>query len=183
MQQAYARRKFLKNVALTSTGIMFLSSTSVLQAFNTKEILPEELNATSSLKVDMRKQWLSNNYVTIIGKLFSKDKSIDLSKTSVEVWHLSPDLKEEYRANVQVHANGEYSFVTDFPGRAKHSNAKVYFKFSNQSKVVEAVLTIDNYYAYINDQYYADNLALEEKLLPKTQIIKNEKYITFNTII
>jgi hypothetical protein len=183
MEQTYARRKFLKNVALTSTGVIFLSSTSILQAFGPKGKTPDESNTFANQKSDMRKQWLSDNYVTIQGRLHSHDSFKDFSKTSVEVWHLSPDNSEEYRANIKVNANGEYSFVTDFPGRTEGKSPRLFFKMVNENKVINAELILSSFGANINDQYYVNNLGLGDKLFPTTHIINNEKYINFNTLI
>jgi hypothetical protein len=183
MEQIFARRKFLKNVALTSTGVIFLSSTSILQAFGPKGKNLDDSNTFANQKSDLRKQLLSDNYVTIQGRLHSHDSLKDFSKTSVEVWHLSPDNSEEYRANIKVNANGEYSFVTDFPGKTEGKNPRLFFKIVNQTKVINAELILNNFGAYVDDKYYVDNLALGDKLFPKTYIINNEKYINFNTLI
>ena len=183
MEQTYARRKFLKNVALSSTGVMFLSSITGMQAFNQISKFADGNNALAIQKMDLRKQWLSDNDVTIHGKIYAKNHLTDLSKTTVEVWHLSPDNIEEYRANIGVNANGEYSFVTDFPGKTEGKNPRLFFKIVNQTKVINAELILNNFGAYINDTYYVDNLTLGDKLFPTTYIINNEKYINFNTLI
>lgn len=184
MENLYARRNFLKNVALTSTGVLFLSSTSILQAFNKKECPFEGYNPYSEEKTDLRKFLLTDNHVTIKGKIFCKSTLKELSNATIEVWHLSPNSKRYgHQAKLKVNSNGEYSFITDFPNKEIGKYAKVYFKITNDNKVTFTELSITNDNAFINNKHYQDNIQLGDYLFPTNKTISNQKIITFNNLI
>ncbi len=184
MENLYARRNFLKNVALTSTGVLFLSSTSILQAFNKNECPFDGYNPYSEEKTDLRKFLLSDNHITIKGMVFNKSNLNALSNATIEVWHLSPNSKRYgHQAKMTVNSNGEYTFITDFPNRELGKYAKVFFKISSGDKVTFTELSLSNDDAFINHKHYAENIQLGDNLLPTFKIVNNQKIITFNTVI
>lgn len=184
MENLYARRNFLKNVALAGSGVAFLSSTSILQAFNGSDCPYEGYNPYSEEKTDLRTSVFSGNHITITGKVYSKANLNPVSNATVEVWHLSPNSKSyRHQAKMKVNQNGEYAFVTDFPNRESGRYAKVFFKITEGTKVTFTELSLSDNNAYVNDKHYAEHIELGNDMFPTNKIINNQNIITFNTII
>lgn len=183
MENVYARRNFLKNVALATSGVAFLSSTSILQAFNKDGCPYEGYNPYSEEKADLRSSVLFGNHITIKGKIFSRSNT-PASQTTLEVWHLSPG-SEKYRhqAKVRVNQDGEYSFVTDFPNREKGKYPKVFFRISNGTQVTYTELSLTENDAFINHKHYDENRELGADMFPTLKTVNNQKVVTFNTLI
>ncbi len=184
MENLYARRNFLKNVGLAASGVAFLSSTSVLQAFDKNDCPYEGYNPYAEEKTDIRKSVFSGNHITVKGKVLTKSNLAPASDATIEVWHLSPNsTKYRHQAKMKVNQDGEYSFLTDFPEKEKGRYAKIFFKVSQGNNITftELSLTEDN--AYINHKHFADHLGLKEQMFPTNKTINNEKVITFNTLI
>lgn len=183
MENLYARRNFLKNVALATSGVAFLSSTSILQAFNGNEGPYEGYNPFSEEKTDLRLSAFSGNHITIKGKVFNKSGSA-VSQAKVEVWHLSPDSdKFRHQAKMNVDKNGEYSFITDFPDRQPGRYPKIYFKISQGNNVTFTELSLTETNAYINHRHYAQNQVLGNAMFPAEEKIGNQRVVTFNTVV
>lgn len=184
MENLYARRKFLRNMAFAGSGVAFLSSTSILQAFNADDCPFEGYNPYSEEKTDLRNSVFFGNHITIKGKIFSKSNLKGASQATVEVWHLSPDSnKYRHQAKLKVNQDGEYSFVTDFPNREKGKYAKVYFKITDGGNTTFTELSLSGQDAYINGKHYAAHKALEDAMFPVSETINNERIVTFNSLI
>lgn len=184
MENLYARRNFLKNVALAASGVAVLSPTSVLQAFNKGDCPYEGYNPFAEEKADMRLSKFSGNHVTIEGKILSKSNLSAASGATLEVWHLSPDSsKYRHQAKIKLDENGAYRFITDFPNKEAGKYPKMFFKISEGNKVVFTELSLTTTDAYINDKHYAENKALKEDMFPTTAYVNNQHVVTFNTLI
>jgi protocatechuate 3,4-dioxygenase beta subunit len=184
MKEMYERRNFLKNVAMAASGVVFLSSTSILQAFNSNECPFEGYNPYSEEKTDLRTSTLFGNHVLIKGTLFDKKNLNALSKATIEVWHLSPNSKKfRHQAKMNVSTTGEYSFITDFPNRETGKYAKVYFKITNNEKVYFTELSLSNDNAFINNKHYEENKILGDKLIPSNKIVNNQATVNFNIAV
>ena len=183
MENMYARRNFLKNAALASSGVLFLSSTSMVRAF-ANDCPFDGYNPYTEDKTDTRASSLFGNHVVIKGKIFDKMSLKELSTAKVEVWHLSPNSKRyNHQAKMKVTPNGEFNFITDFPNREKGKFPKVYFKVTSHGKVyfTELSLTKDN--AFIDSKHFQENLVLGKKLLPTNRVVNNVPTITFNIAV
>lgn len=184
MENLYARRNFLKKVALAGSGVAFLSSTSILQAFNGNDCPYEGYNPYSEEKTDLRASVFSGNHITITGKVYSKSNLNPVSNAIVEVWHLSPNSKRyRHQAKMKVNQNGEYTFITDFPNRELGRYPKVFFKITDGHKVTFTELSISNNNAYVNQKHYEENIELGNNLFPTNKTINNQQIITFNNLI
>ena len=184
MKNMYTKRSFLKNVAFVSTGVAFLSSTSILNAFNGNDCPFDGYNPYSEEKNDLRNFFSSGNTVTVKGTIFNKSNLEELSNATIEVWHLSPNSKKYgHQAKMKVNSNGGYSFITDFPNREIGKSAKVYFKISCNNKVTFTELSMCSNFAYINNKHYTENRVLGEKMLPNNQVINGQRTIDFNIVI
>lgn len=184
MENLYARRNFLKNVALAGSGVAFLSSTSILQAFNGSDCPYEGYNPYSEEKTDLRTSVFLGNHITITGTVFSKLNLMAASQAKVEVWHLSPNSKNyRHQAKINVNQNGEYTFITDFPNRESGRYAKVFFKITEGTKVTFTELSLSDSNAYVNHKHYAEHIELGNDMFPTTKTINNQKIITFNNLI
>ena len=184
MENMYARRNFLKNVALVTSGVAFLSSTTIAKAFNKEECPYDGYNPYAEEKADIRLSTLFGNHVKIEGQIFDKINLKELNTATVEAWHLSPN-SEKYRhqAKIAVNNNGEYSILTDLPNKEKGKYPKVFFKVSTHNRVYFTELSIAGNNAYVNHKHYEDNLALGEKLFPTHKINNNVTTIKFNIAV
>jgi hypothetical protein len=183
MENMYARRNFLKNAALASSGILFLSSTTMVRAFE-NQCPFEGYNPYSEDKTDSRVSSLFGNHVVIKGKVFDKMSLKEVSTAKVEVWHLSPNSTSYgHQAKMKVTPDGEFNFITDFPNRETGKFPKVYFKVTSNDKVyfTELSLTADN--AFINNKHFEENLVLGKNLLPTNRLVDNVPTITFNIAV
>jgi hypothetical protein len=184
MENMYARRSFLKNVALAGSGVAFLSSTSILQAFNGSECPFDGYNPYAEQKADIRLSTLFGNHVKIEGQIFDKISLNEISTATVEVWHLSPDSqKYRHQAKLIVNQNGAYSILTDLPNKEQGKLPKVFFKITVNDRVYFTELAIASNNAYINHKHYEDNLVLGEKLFPTHQVKNNVTTIKFNIAV
>lgn len=183
MENLYARRNFLKNVALVTSGVAFLSSTSVLQAFN-NECPYEGYNPYSEEKTDLRISTLFGNHITVQGKIFDKQNLKELTSATIEVWHMSPNsTKFRHQAKMNVSNNGEFNFITDFPNKEQGKYAKVYFKVSANNRVYFTELSVTKDNAFINGKHYEENKMLGNDMFPTNRLISNQQIITFNIAV
>lgn len=184
MENQYARRNFLKNVALASSGVAFLSSTSILSAFNGNNSPFEGYNPYAEQKTDLRTSTLFGKHVTVKGKIFDKTNLKENASATVEVWHLSPNSKNyKHQAKMKVDANGNYNFITDYPNREEGKYSKIYFKVTSNDKIYFTELNICSNNAYINDKHFKDNIVLENNLFPTHKTSDNLTTINFNIAI
>lgn len=184
MENLYERRNFLKNIALAASGVAFLSSTSMVQAFNKKESHFEGYSSNFDEKTDLRSSIFNQNFITVKGKVFDKIFLSENSSSVIEVWHLSPKSKKfNHKAKMKVNANGEYSFITDYPNREEGKYTKIYFKVTNNDKVYFTELNICSNNAYINDKHYDENKMLGDKLFPTHKVVNNHTTINFNIAV
>lgn len=184
MENVNARRNFLKNVALATSGVAFLSSTSVLQAFDGGNSPYEGYNPYSEEKTDLRSSAFFGNHIIIKGRVLGKSNLKSVSKAKIEVWHLSPNSgKFRHQAQMTANENGEYAFITDFPDREKGKYPKVFFKITDGRKVTFTELSLTETNAYINHKHYAENKMLGDKMFPVMDSANNQKTITFTTVI
>jgi hypothetical protein len=184
MENVYARRNFLKNVALVSTGVAFLSSTTIGNAFSKEECPYDGYNPYAAAKADMRLSSLFGNHVKIEGQIFDKISLNEISTATVEVWHLSPDSqKYRHQAKLKVNQNGAYSILTDLPNKEQGRLPKVFFKITVNDRVYFTELAIASNNAYINHKHYEDNLALGSELFPTHQVNNNLTTIKFNIAV
>jgi hypothetical protein len=184
MENVYARRNFIKNIALTTTGVALLSSSSIAQAFTGNESPFEGYNPYSEEKTDLRKFSLFENSVTVKGTLFNKSNLKELSKATIEVWHLSPNSKKyNHQAKMKVNDKGEYSFITDFPNNETGRYPKVFFKITTNEKTYFTSLSLTKDNAFIDQKHYEENTVLGEKLFPTNKQINNQATVTFNIAV
>lgn len=184
MENLYARRNFLKNVALATSGIAFLSSTTVLEAFNNDECPFEGYNPYAEQKTDLRVSTLFGNHITVKGKIFDRQTLRELPSAVVEVWHMSPQsTKFRHQAKMNVSNNGEFNFITDFPNKEQGKYAKVYFKIATNNKVYFTELSVTNDNAFINEKHFEENQVLGNQMFPTNRMINNEQIITFNIAV
>ena len=180
MENLYARRNFIKNVAITTTGVALLSSTSIMQAFNGNESPFEGYNPYAEDKTDLRKFSFIENSITIKGNLYNKANLKELSKATIEVWHLSPNSKKyNHQAKMKVNEKGEYTFITDFPNNETGKYPKVFFKISTNEKTYFTSLSLTKDNAFIDHKHYEDNFVLGDKLFPTNK----QETITFNIAV
>jgi protocatechuate 3,4-dioxygenase beta subunit len=184
MENVYARRNFIKSVAITTTGVALLSSTSIMQAFNGNESPFEGYNPYAEEKTDLRKFSFIENSIIVKGTLFDKSSLQQLSKATVEVWHLSPNSKKyNHQAKMKVNEKGEYSFITDFPNNETGRYPKVFFKISTNEKTYFTSLSLTKDNAFIDQKHYEENSVLGEKRFPTNQQINNQATVTFNIVV
>jgi hypothetical protein len=184
MENSYPRRNFLKNVAMVTSGVAFLSSSTIARAFSNQDCPFDGYNPYAKEKTDMRVSTLFGNHVKIEGQLYDKSSLHRLTNATVEVWHLSPN-SQKYRHQAKLVANqdGEFCVLTDLPNKEKGKLPKILFKVSTSEKVYFTELSIATNNAYINHKHYEDNLILGDKLFPKLHINNNISTIKFNIAI
>jgi hypothetical protein len=184
MKNLYERRNFLKNITIAASGVAFLSSTSMLQAFNKNDSPFEGYNSNFEEKTDLRTSIFNNKFVTVKGKIFDKNNLSEKSESLIEIWHLSPNSKNfNHKAKMKVNANGEYSFITDYPNREEGKYTKIYFKVTNGDTAYFTELNICGNNAYINDKHYDENIMLGENLFPTHKVYNNNTTINFNIAV
>lgn len=181
MEQTFERRKFLKNLAFTSTGVMFLTSSPILNAFNKGVDAFVDID-NSIYTLDLRENLLNDSSITINGKIFSKENFNDFTNVLLEIWLLNTKDLEANREKIRVNSNGDYRFIIDFP-KTKNLKKKIYFKLTLNNKCTISELTITNNGVYINDQHYVNNYMLGDKLFPEVQKHNNMTTINFNSAI
>jgi len=183
MENLYARRNFLKNVALVTSGVALLSPT-IVQAFNTVECPYEGYNPYSQEKSDLRVSTLFGNHIVVKGKVFDKNNLKELSNATLEVWHMSPNSsKFRHQAKLKVNSSGEFNFITDFPNREQGKFAKVYFKVSTTDRVYFTELSVTKDNAFINEKHFEENKALGDHRFPTNRLENNQQTITFNIAV
>ncbi|NNE27167.1 MAG: hypothetical protein HKN09_10010 [Saprospiraceae bacterium] len=183
MKTKLSRRSFVENLTLATSGIALLSSTSFLNAFNSKTDVLEGYNPYAGTNPDMR-QGIFENYIKVTGTVYSKETEQPISGALVEVWHLSPNSKKyRHRAKLKTDANGQYSFLTDPPNKEKGQMPAIHFKLSTVNDSYCSRLWIHKNTAFISSEHWARNQGLGDRLLPKKEIHTFHETITFNLSI
>lgn len=183
MEDLYARRNFLKNVALATSGVA-LFSPAIVQAFDQVECPFEGYNPYSEEKSDLRVSTIFGNHIVVKGKVFDKNNLKELSNATVEVWHMSPNsTKFRHQAKLKSSSNGEFNFITDFPNREQGKFPKVYFKVSTDTRVYFTELSVTKDNAFINEKHFEDNKMLGDDRFPTNRLVNNQQTITFNIAV
>ena len=86
-------------------------------------------NPYAESKTDLRASKWFGNHLMVSGKVYKKNNQIPMEELRLEVWHLSPNsTKYRHQAKLITNEAGEYSFITDFPGREAGKMSRIYFK-------------------------------------------------------
>ena len=184
MKNSISRRLFLENTSKFSTGIVLLSSTSVLNALTNNESPFEGYNPYADKKTDLRTSGIFDEHVTVKGKIYDELGSYTIPNASIEVWHLSPNSnKYRHMAKLKTNELGEYQFITDFPNREPGKMSRIYYKISNKERSYFTEISMNQFGAYISGEHWAKNKRLGEKLFPEKDTFLNHTTITFNLSI
>ncbi|MEP6262887.1 MAG: hypothetical protein ABJ092_15020 [Gillisia sp.] len=176
MNKISSRRLFIKNMSFVSLGAIYLCSTNDLNALNPKNLFPG-YNPYSPYKTDLRDSKFFGDHLNISGRIYSKKDLSLLEKVRLEVWHLSPiSLKYRHHGKLEINSNGEYFFLTDFPGKENGKSARIYFKLSNENSSYTTQLLVTRSNAFITGDHWKENQILGDQLLP----VKNNTNIQFN---
>ena len=175
------RRLFIRNSTLATLGASLFSSTLI--ANNLINETSPFVNIDKRTN-DLRASTLFGKHVTVKGTIFDSKGVNPLSNGIVEVWHLSPSLKnKKYTTKIKTNEWGEYSFITDFPNKEKGKSPRIYFKVSNGNKEYSTELVLTDFGAYITGKHWEENNQLGKKLYPIKEGSKNSSKITFNISI
>ncbi len=184
MEYKSSRRIFLRNSAIATTGIAFLSSTTFANSLTSKTSPFEGDNPYAEEKTDLRSSSLFGKHITVKGKIFDSTGTFVLSNVTVEVWHLSPNSRKfKHKAKLKTNVLGAYFFVTDFPNKEIGKCSRIYFKVSNGTSNYFTELLITNSDAYISEKHWEENNQLGENLFPIKEGTINSSTITFNRSI
>lgn len=179
-----SRRLFLRKSAMATTGAVFLSSTSVINALTLESSPFNGYNPYAEEKTDLRASSLFGDHVTVTGTIFDKTGISPVPNVLIEVWHLSPNSnKYGHKAKLRTNEKGEYQFITDFPNKEEGKMPRIYFKVSSKNDTYYTDLAINNFGAIISDKHWEKNNQLGEKLFPKKGSILGQTIITFNISI
>jgi len=181
MKNNTSRRLFLRNSAIATTGMAFLSSTSVLHALTREESPFEGYNPYAETKTDLRASRFFGKHITVKGKIFDKNGTFSIANAKVEVWHLSPNsTKYRHRAILKTNNSGEYQFITDFPNREYGKIARIFFKVSKNETSYFTELFVSDFGANISGKHWEENNKLGKELFPKKETFFNKTTFTFN---
>ncbi|MBT8188697.1 MAG: hypothetical protein HKP38_11375 [Croceitalea sp.] len=181
MEKHSPRRTFLGKALVASAGLACISSTSVIRAFEGAQSPFEGYNPYIEEKNDLRNS-LFGKEVALKGVIYDTNGKQPVSNALVEIWHLSPNsTKYRHRGKVRTNAKGEYSFITDWPQRAKGSMPRVYFKVSHEGISTFTELLFNDYGAHITGKHWEAHKHLgDAQLFPRTKSFLNETVIKFN---
>lgn len=184
MKTQPSRRLFLRKTAFATTGIVMISSTSILNAFSVDNSPFMGYNAYAEEKTDLRSSSFSEKYITVKGKIYDKNGLFSMPHTTIEVWHLSPNSsKYRHQGKMKTNDTGEYHFITDFPNKEEGKASRVYFKVSTNETTYFTELLLNDFGAHITGKHWEENRQLGEKLFPLKEGSKKSSTITFNISI
>lgn len=180
MKNTTARRSFLRNTFLATTGITLLSSGETLQAFTFNSSPFKGYNPYVEPTYDLRNSSFTDFHLVIEGTIYSK-QNLEVAEADLEVWHLSPHSeKYRHRGKLTTDAQGRYRFLTDFPNREEGKMPRIYFKISSEGRSYFTELLLKKEEAFITGKHWEENRNLEEKLFPTTKTYLNQTTINFN---
>ncbi len=178
MKRSTSRRSFLQKTAIATTGLAFVSS-NLVSAF-ASETPFDGYNPFSEEKTDLRTT-IFDRHVRVKGVLYDSTGSFPLEGATIEVWHMSPNSKKyRHRAKFNTDANGEYSFITDFPNNEVADTARIYFKVNHNQGSYFTELAVGEAGAYITSKHWEENQDLGDKLFPTSETFLNTTTINFN---
>lgn len=184
MDYVRSRRLFMRKLGLASAGISIFSSSNVLNAFTLDNSEFPGYNPYSEAKTDLRLSKFSGKHITVEGTIYCKDNLNPLDGVKMEVWHLSPNsAKYRHQAKLMTNKAGEYSFITDFPGREAGKMSRIYLKISNRNSSYSTELLMNDTGAHITGEHWGKNNTLGEKLFPVKEGSINASTIVFNISI
>lgn len=184
MKNKRSRRLFIRNVSLASLGAVYLSSAPSLSAFSLDKCKFHGYNPYAEYKTDLRVSKFLGKHITVEGKIYCKDNLTPLDGVKMEVWHLSPNsAKYRHQAKLITNKAGEYSFITDFPGREAGKMSRIYLKISNRDSSYSTELLMNDSGAHITGEHWEENNTLGEKLFPVKEGSINASTIVFNISI
>jgi protocatechuate 3,4-dioxygenase beta subunit len=178
MKDNPSRRNFFKTSGIVAAGVLLFSvgATKYCMADTVAEY--ELTNGTPDLRT------FGNKHITIKGNVYDKTGTNTVHGAIVEIWHLSPGLKEyKHRAKVITNSKGEYKFITDLPDRDPGMMPRVYFSISHESSSYTTELLINDNGAHITGKHWEKNNQLGQKLFPKKEMLANHSIITFDITI
>lgn len=181
MKENSSRRLFLRNTALATTGIAFISSTQTVSALTNVQVPYSGYNPYIEEKTDLRSFLATEKIVEVKGKIYDTSGENILTNATVEVWHLSPNsTKYRHRGKTITNSNGEYNFITEMPNREEGKMPRIFFKVSSagQEYFTELLLGITG--AHITAKHWEENKLPQRKLFPKTTIQSGKTSIYFN---
>ena len=173
----------MQKSAIATTGIALLSS-NVVNAL-TDNCPYEGYNPYTDTKTDMRTVSFGQ-HIKVKGSIYDKTGLSPISNAKIEVWHLSPNSsKFRHRGKLKTNAEGEYSFITDFPDKEQGKSHRIYFKVSNTNKTyfTELILGSTSPSSYITSKHWEENQELGKKLMPVSEKFLNTTTINFNISI
>lgn len=180
MKSTRSRRLFIRNVSLASLGAVYLSSTPSLSAFTLDDRSFDGYNPYAEEKTDLRVSKLLGKHIKVKGKIYCKNNITPIEGAKLEVWHLSPNsTKYRHHAKLTTNKAGEYSFITDFPGKEAGKMSRIYFKLSKGDTAYTTQLLLNDRGAHITGKHWEKNHHLGELLLP----VKEQSNIQFNISI
>lgn len=182
MEKTTPRRSFLLNTIKAGAGMALLTSTNTLFAGSSGASSPfQGYRPFSEAKTDLRQEFIGKN-VAVAGRIFNSSGKRPLVNVKVEVWHLSPQSgKYRHRAQFYTDAAGNYSFITDMPGRELGKYHKIYFKLSQGERTAFTELSFNSWGAHISDKHWEANQGLDHALLfPTSETFLDTQQIQFN---
>jgi hypothetical protein len=183
MKNNTSRRLFLRNTAIATTGMAFLSSSTVLHALTNEESPFKGYNPYAEEKTDLRTTILGEQ-LRVKGVLYEKSSMKPLENASIEVWHLSPNsTKYKHRGKLRTNEAGEYNFITDYPNHEIDKVPRVYFKVTHSGDEVFTDLVLNKTGAHISDNHWEANKHLGDKLFPTSEKNLNTSIINYNLSI
>jgi hypothetical protein len=181
MKQNSSRRLFLRNTALATTGIAFISSTQTVSALTNVKSPYNGYNPYIEEKTDLRSFLSTEKAVEVTGRIYDTSGIEVIKNATVEVWHLSPNsTKYRHRGKTTTNDLGEYQFITDLPNREEGRMPRIYFKVSSGEQEYFTELIISSTGAHITGKHWEENKLSQGKLFPKTTIQSNKFSIVFN---
>jgi len=178
------RRRFLGKLPLAVIGTTLLSS-QLSYAFVTKDDSPfEGYDSNTKDNNDLRSAISSGTTLKVFGTVYGTDGLQVLPNARIEVWHLSPGSnKYDHKGAFSSNANGEYSFRTDMPNRKEGKMPRIFFKISNEGRVVFTELLLNSHDAFITHKHWENNRALNKRLFPVYKKKTWETEIQFNVSV
>lgn len=182
--QPSSRRSFLQKAALVTAGItVFSSSKTAANVFNSESPYPY-YNPFTSEKTDLRSPLSTVSSVKVNGTLLDKITNLPIANAKVEVWHVSPgSTKVRHRAHFFTDAAGKYTFITDMPNRTDMGAPRIYFKFSDGSKIEQTQLLIGAADAYIDHNHWARQNKTNPNVLPRMTKPFGKRTVSFTNVI